>query len=255
MLTLISPAKSLELEKPFPACSTTTPVFLQEAVELNQLLKKLKQKDLEKLMDISPKLAELNVERNARFSIPFDSSNARPALYTFDGDVYAGLDAFSMNKKSVAYAQDHLRILSGLYGLLKPLDLMQAYRLEMGTALKNKKGKDLYAFWRKKLTEQINAEMKASKSKILLNLASEEYFGAVDPKGIEGEVVTCMFKDKSGATYKVLSFHAKKARGLMTRFIMDHKIEKKEHLKTFDASGYLYNEAQSKPDQLVFLRG
>lgn len=255
MIILLSPAKSLELEKPFPTCKTTLPAFLDEAMQLNQLLKKLKEKDLEQLMDISPKLAALNVERNQLFSLPFDDSNARPSIYTFDGDVYLGLDAFTLSKKAIEFAQQHLRILSGLYGILRPLDLMQAYRLEMGTALKNKKGKDLYAFWGTKITEQINQAMVETKTAYCINLASDEYFHVVKRAFIQGNVINCVFKDKSGAGYKVLSFHAKKARGFMARFIVENKITKPEDMKSFQTEGYLFNKEMSTSTSFVFTRG
>lgn len=254
MLLIISPAKSLELEKPFPTVNSTVSVFQKETAELAAILKKLKTKDLIALMDISPKLAELNYARNQVLKFPITDKNARPALYTFDGEVYTGLDAFSMKKKQIEFAQDHLRILSGLYGLLKPLDLMLPYRLEMGTELKNKKGKNLYQFWGDKITLALNEDLEKLNTEYLINLASNEYFSAVQPKKIKGKIIQVEFKEKKGNDYKVISFTAKKARGLMSRFIIDNQIKKVNDLKAFDTEQYQFNSALSKDNKFVFTR-
>lgn len=254
MLLLISPAKSLELDKPILTKEYTIPHFLKEAEALMPVLKKLKAPAIGKLMDISPKLADLNYERFQSFHTPFTSENARPSLFTFDGDVYTGLDAFSMKKKEIDFAQKHLRILSGLYGLLRPLDLMQAYRLEMGTELKNKKGKNLYEFWGDAITNRINEEMELLKTDTLINLASIEYFSAVKPKKIKGDIIHCQFKEKKGNEYKIISFNAKKARGTMARFIIQHQLKKAVDIKSFDQDGYQFAETMSKNGEWVFVR-
>ena len=255
MYCLISPAKSLELEKPLPIKDFSDRHFIKETEELVAIMKKMKAKKIGALMDISQALSELNYNRYQNFSFPINEVNSRPAIYTFDGDVYTGLDAFSLNKKEIDFAQKNLRILSGLYGLLRPLDLMQAYRLEMGISLKNKKGANLYAYWGNKITERINEEMKELGSTDLINLASQEYFNAVKPKLIHGNIIECSFKEKAAQGYKIISFNAKKARGFMARFIIQNNLSKVSDLKGFDTENYLFNTSLSNKTHYVFTRG
>jgi cytoplasmic iron level regulating protein YaaA (DUF328/UPF0246 family) len=254
MLHIISPAKSLELEKPFPSVIPSDSLFHKESATLAGILKKLNTEDLIELMDISPKLAELNFSRNQLLKFPIKDNTARPALFTFDGEVYTGLDAFSMKKKQIDFAQNHLRILSGLYGLLKPLDLILPYRLEMGTELKNKEGKNLYQFWGEKITQALNDDLKKLNSDTLINLASNEYFNVIHPKKLKGKIIQIEFKEKKGDAYKVVSFTAKKARGLMSRFIIDHQLKKVNDLKAFDIEQYQFNPHLSKEATFVFTR-
>ena len=212
MKIVISPAKSLNFEKELPTTTFSEPQFLKQATTIQRTLKKKKPKMLSQLMDISDKLAELNWQRNQDWQIPFTTKNARPAVYTFDGDVYLGLDAYSLSLDKLEVLQDKLRILSGLYGLLKPLDLMQAYRLEMGTSLPIGKNKNLYEFWKKTITKTLNSELK--KGELFINLASNEYFSAVDAKALKVPVITPEFKDHKDGQLKMISFFAKKARDI-----------------------------------------
>jgi len=205
-------------------------------------------------MGISPKLAQLNFERFINWQLPFSTDNAKQALLAFKGDVYTGLDAYSLNEDELQTAQNDLRILSGLYGVLKPLDLIQAYRLEMGKKLQTKKGNNLYEFWGDKITKEINKSLIAKNDKYLINLASNEYFKAVVKKKVKAEIITPVFKDFKNGQYKVISFFAKKARGLMTRFIIQNKITDPEHLKAFNSEGYNFNPQLSKNTELVFTR-
>jgi cytoplasmic iron level regulating protein YaaA (DUF328/UPF0246 family) len=205
-------------------------------------------------MGLSDSLGALNYERFQAWSRPFNEGNAKPAILAFKGDVYQGLDAESMTSKQLDWAQDHLRILSGLYGLLRPLDLMQPYRLEMGTKFANERGKDLYQFWGDIITGEINTALAATASPVLLNLASNEYFKSVQQKNIDGRIITPVFMDKKGDKYKIISFYAKKARGLMSAFIIKNKITAVEGIKKFDVDGYVYNEAMSEGDSWVFTR-
>ncbi len=205
-------------------------------------------------MKISDKLATLNANRFAEFSTPFTPDNARQALFAFNGDVYTGLDAQSLSEDDIAYAQQHLRILSGLYGVLRPLDLMQAYRLEMGTKLANSRGKNLYEYWGDTVTTEINKALAAQGDNVLVNLASNEYFKSVKPKQVDGMIITPVFKDKKNGQYKIISFFAKKARGLMARYILQNKVEDVAGLKAFDTAGYYFSEEQSTETELVFLR-
>ena len=253
MLTLISPAKTLNWESPVPVQDFTKPVFTDKAAELIKVLKDIPADDLCKLMDISPALATLNSGRYKSWKKLHTVKNSRPAIFTFDGDVYTGFDAYSIDAASLTYAQSHLRILSGLYGVLRPLDLIQPYRLEMGTLLKTENQSNLYNFWGDYVTEMLNKSLK--KGEPVINLASEEYFKAVKPKLLKGSVIQPVFYDFKNGQYKVISFFAKKARGLMARFICDHQITHPEKLKDFNADGYLYSESMSKGDQWVFLRG
>ncbi|MEJ1223785.1 peroxide stress protein YaaA [Sediminicola sp. 1XM1-17] len=240
MKIVVSPAKSLDFESELPTDKFTQPVFLKEAETLNAVLAKKKPKALSKLMDISDNLAELNWERNQKFSIPFTKENARPAIYAFSGDVYLGMDAYSLPEGKLQDLQDKLRILSGQYGILKPLDLMQPYRLEMGTQLKVGSKKNLYDFWKKQLTAHLNEEL--VDNELFVNLASNEYFSALDKKALKVPVITPIFKDWKNDKLKVISFFAKKARGSMVRFIVDNNAETLEDIKAFNVDGYAYSE-------------
>jgi uncharacterized protein len=252
MKIVISPAKSLNFESCLPNSLHTEPQFLKEATTIQRTLKKKKPKALGKLMDISEKLAELNWQRNQDWQTPFTSENARPAVYAFDGDVYIGLDAYTLSEDKLAVLQDKLRILSGLYGLLKPLDLMQAYRLEMGTSLSIGKNKNLYEFWKKTITKTLNSELQ--KGELFINLASNEYFSAVDVKSLKVPVITPEFKDYKDGNLKMISFFAKKARGLMVRYIVDTNTETIEELKGFNYEGYAFDANLSTATKLVFTR-
>lgn len=253
MKIVISPAKSLNLESPLPTEEFSQPLFLEDAVRINKVLAKKKPKALSELMGISDALAQLNWARNQEFSVPFTSENARPAIYTFDGDVYSGLDAYSIELSKMDRLQGTLRILSGLYGILRPLDLMQAYRLEMGTRLKIGRKENLYEYWKKQITDQLNAELE--EGELFVNLASNEYFGAVDRKALKVPVITPIFKDWKNDHLKVISFFAKKARGSMVRYIMDSNAHTLEEIKSFDLDGYLYSKEHTlKENEPVFIR-
>jgi cytoplasmic iron level regulating protein YaaA (DUF328/UPF0246 family) len=254
MLVVVSPAKNLDFESRIPVNDFTQPAMLEDTNRLMEVCRTLSPADLSSLMKISDKLATLNANRFAEFSTPFTIDNARQAMYAFNGDVYTGLDAYTLNEDSVAYAQNHLRILSGLYGLLRPLDLMQAYRLEMGTKLANSDGKDLYAFWDDRITQVLNDAMEEQGDNVLVNLASNEYFKAVKKKQLNGMVITPTFKDCKNGQYKIISFFAKKARGLMARYIIENRVEDVDGLKAFDVDGYVFSEEQSSSTELVFLR-
>ncbi|MEO5776604.1 MAG: peroxide stress protein YaaA [Flavobacterium sp.] len=252
MKIVISPAKSLNFEKELPTTTFSEPQFLKQSATIQRTLKKKKPKALSQLMDISEKLADLNWQRNQDWKTPFTTSNARPAVYTFDGDVYHGLDAYSLPLDKLGDLQDKLRILSGLYGLLKPLDLMQAYRLEMGTSLPIGKNKNLYEFWKKTITKELNNELK--KGELFINLASNEYFHAVDVKALKVPVITPEFKDYKDGNLKMISFFAKKARGMMVRYIIDTNAETIDDLKGFNFEGYGFDANLSKGNTLVFTR-
>lgn len=254
MLVVVSPAKNLDFESHVPVNDFTQPAMLEDTNRLMEVCRTLSPADLSSLMKISDKLATLNANRFAEFSTPFTIDNARQAMYAFNGDVYTGLDAYTLSEDAVAYAQNHLRILSGLYGLLRPLDLMQAYRLEMGTKLANSDGKDLYAFWDDRITQVLNEAMEEQGDNVLVNLASNEYFKAVKKKQLNGMVITPTFKDCKNGQYKIISFFAKKARGLMARYIIENRVEDVEGLKAFDVDGYVFSEEQSSSTELVFLR-
>lgn len=249
---VVSPAKTLDYESELPIQESTQPEMLEESQQLIDQLKKLTPADVASLMKLSDKLADLNVNRFAHWKQPFNADNARPAIYAFKGDVYTGLDAYSFNKKQMTFAQKHLRILSGLYGLLKPLDLMQPYRLEMGTKFSNKKGANLYEFWGDTITDKLNDSLK--KGEVILNLASNEYFKSVNIKSLKGEVVTPVFKDQKNGNYKIISFYAKKARGMMAAYVINNQINDAEAIKQFDVAGYRFSEVQSKNNEWVFLR-
>ena len=252
MKIVVSPAKSLNFESPLPIQNYTESLFLKEAETIQKTLKKKKPKQLMELMDISEKLADLNWERNQNWSLPFTPENARPAVFAFDGDVYTGLDAYTIPTDKFPILEDKLRILSGLYGVLKPLDLMQPYRLEMGTSLPIGTKKNLYEFWKKKVTASLNSELQDNE--LFINLASNEYFSAVDTKTLKVPVITPEFKDYKDGKLKMISFFAKKARGLMVRYIIDTNAETIEDLKQFNHDGYAFDANLSKGNTLVFTR-
>jgi cytoplasmic iron level regulating protein YaaA (DUF328/UPF0246 family) len=250
MLIVISPAKKLDYTSAVNSPLTTQPALLDHSEELAQGLKALAPQDVSSLMSLSDKLGALNFERFQEWQTPFTDENARPAVLAFKGDVYKGLDADSMSDEDLRWAQDHLRILSGLYGLLRPLDLMQAYRLEMGTKFANPRGGDLYQFWGDIITDELNK----TDSSVLVNLASNEYFKSVRKKAIGARIITPVFMDKKNDKYKIVSFYAKKARGLMSSYIIRNRITEVEQIKNFDTDGYSYNAALSEADQWVFVR-
>lgn len=253
MKIVISPAKSLDLTSKLPTEQATQPLFLEQSAILNKAIKKQKPSDLSKLMSISEKLADLNWQRNQDWNLPFTPGNSRPAVYTFDGDVYTGLNAYSLPAEKIPAMQGSLRILSGLYGLLKPLDLMQAYRLEMGTKFGVKGTKNLYEFWKPIITEQLNLEL--LDNELFVNLASTEYFKAVDTKVLKVPVISPVFKDWKNDKLKIISFFAKKARGLMSRYLIENNVETLEQLKGFAVDGYAYSEEYTtKENEPVFVR-
>ena len=254
MLIVISPSKTLDCESPAATRKKTTPVLLQDSLELVEQLRQMTPGKIAKLMHISPKLAELNVNRYHDWRIPFTLTNARQAVLAFKGDVYAGLDAESLDKDDLAFAQQHLRILSGLYGVLRPLDLMQAYRLEMGTGLKNSRGADLYAFWGDKITNALNKDLKKSGDGILINLASGEYFKSIQREALKAGIITPEFKEKKNGQYRFFSFYGKKARGLMSRYIIRNRLTDPEGIKGFNLEGYRYNKGLSSDDNWIFTR-
>ncbi|UTA47973.1 peroxide stress protein YaaA [Simiduia sp. 21SJ11W-1] len=254
MLMVISPAKTLDYETPWQYSATTEPDFLADSKALIEQLRKLSPQDISSLMSISDKLGTLNFDRFQQWQTPFTQTNARPALLAFKGDVYTGLGAENFAKADFQFAQKHLRILSGLYGLLRPMDLMQAYRLEMGTKFSNDRAKDLYGFWGQKITDALNTQLKKLRSDSLVNLASNEYFKAVKPKSLAVPVITPVFKDCKNGQYKIISFYAKKARGLMAAYAIKERITAAEKLKAFDCDGYYYVAEQSSATEWVFLR-
>ncbi len=255
MMIVISPAKKLDMaEQSTELKRSTQPLFSERSEELVKDLKTFKSKDFVNLMGVSEKIADLNQERYQEWSLPFTKQNAKPAILSFKGDVYQGMDADSFSAKDFDYAQKHLRILSGLYGCLRPKDLMQAYRLEMGTPLKNSKGKNLYEFWQEGITDHLNSSLKGIGSDYLVNLASNEYFKSVDKKALDAEVITPVFKDYKNGQYKMISFLAKKARGMMTAYLIQNQIEDPEGIKGFDTAGYRFSKTDSDSKNLVFLR-
>ena len=254
MLIVVSPAKSLDYESKGLSRKFTEPEFLDDAKILNEKIKNFEPDQLAELQHISSDLAELNFVRNTSWQTPFTLKNSRQSIYAFRGDVYLGIQAENYSGHDLNFAQKHLRILSGLYGLLRPLDLMQAYRLEMGTPLKNARGKNLYEFWGSKLSEKLNSEFLKQKRKVLINLASNEYFSAIQTDVLDAEIITPVFKDYSNGKYKIVSFFAKKARGLMVSHIVKNRITSPSNLKHFDGDGYRYCEEQSTKSELVFLR-
>ena len=254
MLMVISPAKNLDYETAPATGQNTKPQLLDDSQILVDQLRELAPHELSKLMGISDKLGVLNYDRYQNWSLPFSKDNAKQAVLAFNGDVYAGLSAQDFSTDEFKFAQQHLRILSGLYGVLRPLDLMQPYRLEMGTKLDNERGKDLYGFWGSKITDALNKQLKSLKADSLVNLASNEYFKSVQTDKLNGRIITPVFKDWKGDKYKIISFFAKKARGLMTAYAIHNSITDAEQLKQFDVDGYGYNEAMSDNATWVFTR-
>jgi len=254
MLMLLSPAKSLDYETPPVIDRHTVPQFVDESAALIEVIKPYTPAQIASLMDLSDSLSQLNVARYAAWRPKFTAKNSKQAVLAFNGDVYEGLDANSLTAEQLDWAQGHLAILSGLYGLLRPLDWMQPYRLEMGTRLTNPRGKDLYAWWGDSLAEHLNGVLKKQGSDLIVNLASQEYFKAVKRKALKARVVECVFEDHKAGVYKVISFHAKRARGLMARHIVVNQIESEAGLKDFDAEGYAFDAQASEPQRLVFRR-
>ncbi|MFW2034803.1 peroxide stress protein YaaA [Acinetobacter junii] len=254
MLALISPAKTLDYETALPTDTYTQPRLLEQSQQLIDVCRKLSATEIASLMTVSEKIANLNVERFRDWNAEFDFSNARQALFAFKGDVYTGLDAYHLKDHDIDFAQQHLRMLSGLYGLLRPLDLMMPYRLEMGTKLKNSRGNNLYEFWGSIITDQINQDLAEIDAKLLVNLASDEYYKSVNEKKIQAEIIKPVFLDQKNGKYKVISFYAKKARGLMARYLIENKLSQVEQLKAFDSEGYYFDAESSSDKELVFKR-
>lgn len=254
MLIVISPAKTLDYESPLATEKYSFPELTSHSSELIQECRKLTPADISALMKVSDKIAGLNAARFEQWSETFTQQNSRPAVLAFKGDVYTGLQAETMNDMQFDYTQSHLRILSGLYGVLKPLDLMQPYRLEMGTKLANPRGSNLYQFWGELIAEKLNQALSEQGDNVLINLASNEYFKAVKQSALDATVVTPIFKDEKNGQYKVISFYAKKARGMMARYIVDNGISSIEQLTQFDTAGYYFVEQESTATELVFKR-
>ena len=254
MLFLLSPAKSLDYESPLPAVTASQPQFVAQSTELISTLKKKTPQQIAELMDLSQALSTLNADRYKAWSPQFSEKNARPAVLAFNGDVYEGLDAASLKAKELDWAQEHVAILSGLYGILRPLDWMQPYRLEMGTKLANPRGKDLYAWWGDRLAEHLNQRLAEQGDDVIINLASQEYFKSVKRKALKARVVECVFEDWKAGQWKVISFHAKRARGLMARYAIQHRAQSPNDLLGFDSEGYAHDAAASTSDRLVFRR-
>ncbi len=250
---LISPAKTLNYDTTALALATTRPRFLAQSAELIEVLRPKTAHDISQLMSLSQPLAELNVARYATWSTRFTVHNSKAAVLAFDGDVYEGLAAGTLSEADLGWAQEHVSILSGLYGLLRPLDRMQPYRLEMGTALATARGKNLYEFWGDTLVRQLNRQLAAHKPAVVVNLASQEYFRAVQGKGLKARVIECVFEDWKGG-YKVISFFAKRARGMMLRHVINHRLDTPQGLEAFKAEGYRFEPSVSEPDRLVFRR-
>ena len=254
MLFLLSPAKSLDYDTPLGEVPHTEPQFIRQSTELIALLKKKSSSDIAELMDLSAALADLNVARYNTWSPKFTAKNSRQAMLAFNGDVYEGLDARSLKPKDLEWAQSHIAILSGLYGVLRPLDWMQPYRLEMGTALANAHGNNLYKFWGRTLADHLQAQVAAHPQPIIVNLASQEYFKAVDRKALQARVIVCVFEERKGPGYKIISFMAKRARGLMARYAITQRVKTPAALEKFNLEGYAFAPAVSEPDRLVFRR-
>ena len=255
MLAILSPAKTLDFDSPLTTDQHSAPEFTKESAALIKTLRQLEPSDIGSLMGISDKLAILNHNRYAHWSAKFDdASGARASLLAFKGDVYLGLDAQTLSKRDFTWAQKRLRVLSGLYGLLRPLDRIHPYRLEMGTALRNTAGKDLYEFWGGKVTQALNEALAEQRSKVLINLASNEYYKVVQAQNIDGRIVTINFKEWRRDAYRFVSFSAKKARGLMARYMIDQRAERADDLKAFDVEGYAFNEELSSRDEWIFTR-
>ncbi|HQV42130.1 MAG: peroxide stress protein YaaA [Moraxellaceae bacterium] len=254
MLMILSPAKTLDYESTVPALPLTTPDFVKESKALIAILRELSVQDVAALMHISDKLAALNVARFAEWRPTFTEANSRAAVLAFKGDVYEGMEAWKFTADDHTFAQQHLRILSGLYGLLRPLDRLQPYRLEMGTSLKNPKGKTLYAYWGDTIAKALNTALVEQGDDVLINLASEEYNKAALTKALKARVITPQFREEKDGKFKMVSFYAKKARGLMTSHVIRHRLTDPEQLKNFDAEGYAYNSKLSQGDTWVFTR-
>lgn len=254
MLMVISPAKTLDYDTPPTTTRFTQPQHLDHAQQLIDQLRELSPQQISELMHLSDKLAALNVARYGSWTPKFTPTNAKQALLAFKGDVYTGMNTSDFSEQDFDFAQKHLRMLSGLYGILRPLDLMQPYRLEMGTKLANARGKDLYAFWGERISSWLNDALAAQGDDVLLNLASNEYFGAVKRNALNARVIDVDFKDLKNGQYKIISFYAKKARGLMSRYVIKERIEQPEQLKEFTYDGYRYSQNASSPEHLVFLR-
>jgi len=254
MLLLVSSAKTLDFATPAPTLEFTQAEFLKQSKQLIGELRALKPQDISALMNISDKLGELNFERFAKWKTPFKTTNAKQALFAFQGDVYMGMQANTFSANDIEFAQQHLRILSGLYGLLRPLDLIQPYRLEMGTGFINSRGKNLYQFWGDSITKTINKQLKELNSSAVINLASNEYFSAVQPKSLNATIVTPVFKDKKNDNYKIISFFAKKARGMMSAYIIKNRLRSPEAIKNFNLGGYNFNPDMSRQAEWVFTR-
>lgn len=254
MLIVLSPAKSLDYKTPVLVTMATLPEFVTESAQLIANLKKLSPQEISNLMGLSDQLAALNVGRYRDWSKKFTLENSKPAIYAFNGDVYDGFDANSLDAKSIAFAQDHIRILSGLYGALRPLDLMQPYRLEMGTSLNNVRGKDLYAFWGDRVTKSLRDVLDKQKKPVLLNLASEEYFKVLQAQDLDCPVISPVFQDAKDGKYKIISFYAKRARGLMARYVVENRISDPAELQGFNLDGYRYYAADSSPNKPIFRR-
>lgn len=254
MLIVVSPAKTLDYETPAKTKNHSIPDFLPDSKKLIQQLREFSPIDISELMNVSSKIADLNYDRYKSWTANFNEKNAKQAILAFKGDVYTGLDAESFSAADFKFAQNHLRVLSGLYGLLRPLDLMKPYRLEMGTRLKNSRGKNLYEFWGSEITQALNTQLKNIKSDYLINLASNEYFKSVKTKEIKGEIITPAFKDYKAGQYKMIGVYAKKARGSLSRFVIKNKLSDPEDLKAFDEDGYRYNQTMSEGNTWVFSR-
>ncbi|KJV40471.1 peroxide stress protein YaaA [Acinetobacter brisouii] len=254
MLALISPAKTLDYETALPSSNFTQPRLLDQSEQLIDVCRELSASQLASLMSVSEKIAQLNVARFQDWQTEFDLANARQAIFAFKGDVYTGLDAYALSDPQLDFAQQHLRMLSGLYGLLRPLDLMMPYRLEMGTKLHNPRGSNLYEFWGKRITDLIQQDLQQANSNILLNLASDEYYKAVKESALDAQIVKPVFLDQKNGKYKVISFYAKKARGLMARFVIEQQIQQVEDLKAFNSEGYYFDAENSNAKELVFKR-
>jgi cytoplasmic iron level regulating protein YaaA (DUF328/UPF0246 family) len=254
MLFLLSPAKTLDYQSPLPAVPHTLPAFADDAARLVEVLRRKSPRQLAALMDISDPLAALNAERFQAWSAKFTERNARQAVLAFDGDVYDGLQARQLPAADLDWAQQHVRILSGLYGVLRPLDWMQPYRLEMGTSLKVGRAASLYQYWGSRIAEHLNELVAADKTPVVINLASQEYFRSVDRKALKARVIDCVFEEWKPGGYRIISFPAKKARGLMARYAILKRIETPRKLEAFNLEGYAFDPAASQPERLVFRR-
>jgi cytoplasmic iron level regulating protein YaaA (DUF328/UPF0246 family) len=254
MLAILSPAKTLDYATPLPTKKSSEPQFIEESSELIRHLRELSPGDLSVKMKLSDKLARLNAQRYAAWRPAFDTDEARPAIHAFKGDVYQGLDAPTLSARDHNYAQKHLRILSGLHGLLRPLDRIRPYRLEMGTRLVTPRGENLYDFWGSKVTDALNSAISEQKHRALINLASHEYANVIQPQAIEARIITVRFLDYKNGAYKFMSFYGKRARGSMARYMIDQRVKTLKQLRAFDVDGYRFNEERSEGDDWVFTR-